>query len=648
MPSPARSPQAPLPQDRHAPLWLALPPGWLPAAEVALQGYPGPWQCVAPAQPLTMAEQPPAAIVSGEPELDAAVLPRITGWRVVAGERPLVWLVADPPAEAMVSAARAAGADLVLPVTSLVPGLLTVLLPQLARTVAETPAPVLPGLADAVLAHSHEAVLCTDLEGVIRYVNPALERLSGYAAHEMLGRRPSLLRSGVHEPDYYRQLWAHLTAGQTWHGRLVNRRKDGHCYHVQATLAPLRAASGVAVGYVGLQRDVSREVELADQLGQAQKMEALGRLAGGVAHDFNNLLTIIIGNTEIILSRLPAEAPQHAQATQIQRAGQRAASLTRQLLAFSRKQLVQPRRLDLNRLVADFAQMLPRLIGEDIRLVTRLAPGTLRVTADPGQLEQVIMNLAVNARDAMPEGGQLTLATSLVTALPDAADPLAAPPTGPHACLAIQDTGCGMTQEVLEQIFEPFFTTKPSGKGTGLGLATVYGIVKQAGGHLTTESAPGQGTTFRLYLPYAGDRTAGDTAELPAATPSQGRETILLVEDDPGVREMSAEMLALHGYQVLAADSGAAALAILATHAAPIALLLTDVVMPGMGGIDLAREAQRRRPGLRLLFMSGYLDRAGRHAAAAGQAFIQKPFTPAELGRSVRTVLDGPVALAAP
>jgi CheY-like chemotaxis protein len=248
----------------------------------------------------------------------------------------------------------------------------------------------------------------------------------------------------------------------------------------------------------------------------------------------------------------------------------------------------------------------------------------------------------------MPEGGQLTLATTQVTALPAAADSLAAPPSGPHVCLAIQDTGCGMTPEVLEQIFEPFFTTKPSGKGTGLGLATVYGIVKQTGGHLTTESALGQGTTFRLYLPYAGDRSSSDTAELPTATAGQGRETILLVEDDPGVREMSVEMLTLHGYEVLAADSGAAALAILANHAAPIALLLTDVVMPGMSGIDLAREAQRHRPDLRLLFMSGYLDRAGRHAAAAGQAFIQKPFTPAELGRKVRTVLDGPVALITP
>jgi len=365
------------------------------------------------------------------------------------------------------------------------------------------------------------------------------------------------------------------------------------------------------------------------QFMQAQKMQALGLLAGGIAHDFNNMLTVIFGRAQVLLDRLPKDARARKDADAIGEAAERAAALTRQLLAFSRKQLLERCTLDLNRVIADMAQMLRRLIGENITVVTALAQSAAWVNVDRGQLEQVILNLAVNARDAMPGGGQLTLTTESVDS--DGADAL---PSGRFVALVVSDTGVGMDAATRERIFEPFFTTKPVGAGTGLGLATVYGVVEQHGGHIAVDSAPGRGTTFRVYLPSM-DEPAPQAA-MPLVMPRTGSETILVAEDDPAVRALATDMLREHGYTVLAAADGEEALLVAECHAAPIHLLLTDVMMPRMNGLELARAFGSIRPHARVLYMTGYAEMP----AAADGIIVQKPFSVFVLMDAVRRALE--------
>jgi CheY-like chemotaxis protein len=373
-------------------------------------------------------------------------------------------------------------------------------------------------------------------------------------------------------------------------------------------------------------------------------MEAVGRLAGGVAHDFNNLLTVIQGHSELLLARLPADDPTRKEIDQIRKAGERAAGLTRQLLAFSRRQVLQARVLDLNEVAVDMEKMMHRLIGEDIELITRLGPEMPHVKADPGQLEQVIMNLAVNARDAMPDGGRLILETA--DTLLDEGFCRDHPPTRPgrYVMLALTDTGTGMTPETRAHLFEPFFTTKEKGKGTGLGLATVYGIVKQSGGYIWAESEPGKGSTFRIYLPPVDAPARSHEPRGGAPATIEGSETILLVEDEPVVRQLARRILEMNGYTVLEAGDVGDARRLCATHPGPIQLLLTDVVMPVMSGRGLADALSGLRPGMRVLYMSGYTDDAVmRHGIQAeGVPFLQKPFTPQGLAAKVREVLDLP------
>ena len=379
-----------------------------------------------------------------------------------------------------------------------------------------------------------------------------------------------------------------------------------------------------------------------EQLRQSQKVEAIGRLAGGIAHDFNNLLTIINGYTELLLGRIPAEDRMSRDINEIRKAGQRAASLTRQLLAFSRKQILEPKVLDLNTIVVDLEKMLRRLIGEDIELIISPAADLRRTKADPGQIEQVIMNLVVNARDAMPQGGKLTLETANV----DLDDAYAARHVGVRAgayiLLAVSDTGCGMDREAMAHIFEPFFTTKGPGKGTGLGLATVYGIVKQSGGTIEVLSQPGQGSTFQIYLPRVEETEATSPTDAPAPRHIGGSETILLVEDAEDVRDLARDILGLMGYNLMTASNPVEAIQVSQDHSGVIHLLLTDVVMPGMSGRQLADRLVADRPGLKVLFMSGYTDNAIVHHGVLdpGTAFVQKPFTPDSLSRKVREVLD--------
>ncbi len=391
-------------------------------------------------------------------------------------------------------------------------------------------------------------------------------------------------------------------------------------------------------------RERAGHCRLEQQLRQAQKMEAVGRLAGGVAHDFNNLLTVINGYAEMIIARAAVGSPDRADAEEILQAGERAAALSRQLLAFSRKQILAPRVLSLNAVVSGIERMLRRLMGEDIEIVTALDGGLVNVRADPGQIEQVLMNLAVNARDAMPNGGRLLLETANVVLDEEFRRSHPGAATGPHAMLGVSDTGTGMDAETQAHLFEPFFTTKEPGKGSGLGLSTVYGIVKQSGGSIRVYSEPGKGAVFKVYLPRV---DAPASAPGPAARPPgplRGTETILLVEDADGIRKLMYEILREQGYALLLAADGNEAFRLVEQHPETIHLLLTDVVLPGMGGPAIAHRARALRPAIRVLFTSGYTDRGvvENGAIEPGPNFLQKPFTAEELGRKVREVLDAP------
>jgi PAS domain S-box-containing protein len=488
-----------------------------------------------------------------------------------------------------------------------------------------------------------EAILMTDTDGVIHYVNPAFERVSGYTRAEVAGKTPRILRSGLHDAEFYRRLWDALLRGEVFTGHFINRRKDGSLYHAEAVISPVRDAGGRIVNFVAVQRDVTRERQLEEQVRQSQKIEAVGRLAGGVAHDFNNLLTIIAGYSQLALDRLKPDDPVATHVGEIKKAADRAASLTRQLLAFSRRQVLTPQILDLNAVVANMGKMLRRLIGEDVELETRLAPQLARVKADPGQIEQVILNLAVNARDAMPQGGRLMIETSDFFLDQDYAEAHFPIQPGNYVMLAVSDTGIGMDAETLEHIFEPFFTTKEQGKGTGLGLAMVYGIVKQSGGYIYVYSELGRGSTFKIYLPKAEVKEEEPEARVAEVRSLRGVETVLVVEDEGSVRDLVKGVLERHGYRVLEARNGAEALQVCERHAVPVHLTLTDVVMPQMSGKELADRLREKYPQMKFIFMSGYTEDTALHHRVLEKAavFVQKPFAPEGLVRKIREVLDG-------
>ena len=493
------------------------------------------------------------------------------------------------------------------------------------------------------IEQSAEAVVITNTQGEIEYVNPAFTRITGYSREEALGKNPRILKADKQDPEFYQQLWSTIVKGQPWHGELVNQRKDGSLYTEQMNITPVLSAHGEVTHFIATKQDVTERKNLEAQLQQSAKIEAVGRLAGGVAHDFNNLLTIINGYSELLLDELASDQTLSGYLKEIHNAGERAASLTRQLLAFSRRQVLAPQVLDLNMVVSNLESMLRRLIGEDIVLRTALAPQLGRVTADPGQIEQVIMNLAVNARDAMPYGGNLMIETCNAELDETFARNHVTVKTGPHVMLAVSDNGLGMTPETKAHIFEPFFTTKEKGKGTGLGLATVYGIVKQSEGSIWVYSELGHGTVFKVYLPAVTGHL--EAAELARAEPASelGTETILVVEDEAGVRSLIRLELESFGYKVLDMDGGEKALATCASHEGPIHLLLTDVVMPQMSGPVVAEKVAALRPGIKVLYMSGYTDDAIVHLGvlSQGMPFIQKPFSPVALRKKIREVLSG-------
>jgi two-component system cell cycle sensor histidine kinase/response regulator CckA len=427
-----------------------------------------------------------------------------------------------------------------------------------------------------------------------------------------------------------------------WEGEGAFLHRNGCEIPVSMTLLGHKAANGEVDIFYTVSRDITEKKRLEAQFLQSQKMETVGQLAGGIAHDFNNLLTVINGMSELVLAEVGTDVPMHADVQEILHAGQRAATLTHQLLAFSRQQILEPRVLNFNTVVAGTESLLRRLLGEDIDLVVALTPDVGHVKVDPGQIEQVITNLAVNARDAMPRGGHLTIETRNVKADEDYARQhgMVVPP-GSYTMLAVSDSGVGMDEATRARIFEPFFTTKGPGKGTGLGLSTVYGIVKQSHGFIWADSEVGRGTSFRIYLPQVTE-AAGSDRPAPAVVSSSGTETILLVEDNAGLRKLATRLLARAGYTVLGAATGEEALLVLERHDAPVHLLLTDVVMPGMSGRDLAERLAQTRPGMKVLYMSGYTsDTIVRHGVLDGKVpFLNKPLTAAALLRKVREVLD--------
>jgi nitrogen-specific signal transduction histidine kinase/CheY-like chemotaxis protein len=406
-------------------------------------------------------------------------------------------------------------------------------------------------------------------------------------------------------------------------------------------IAPVRDALGEVTHFIATKQDVTEHKQLGQQLIQAQKMEAVGRLAGGVAHDFNNLLTIINGYAALLSEETSTEDPRRARLKEILMAGERAASLTRQLLAFSRRQVLEPRVLNLNSVLADIEKMLRRLIGEDVELVSTLKPDVGRVKVDPGQIEQVIMNLALNARDAMPEGGKLLIETSNVEIDEKYVRSHSPMMPGKYVMVAVSDTGCGMDLDTQAHIFEPFFTTKEEGRGTGLGLATVYGIVKQSGGFIWVYSEPGRGSTFKIYLPFIEENVPKAKPAKVRTKQVKGSETVLVVEDEGGVRSLVCQTLASQGYKVLEAAGAAQALKISEQHTEPIHLLLTDVVMPQTDGKKLAMRLSTLHPETKVLYMSGYTDDAiVRHGILnVGTSFLQKPFLPRVLLLKIREVL---------
>ncbi len=494
------------------------------------------------------------------------------------------------------------------------------------------------------IEQSAEAVVITDTGGNIQYVNPAFTRITGYSRGEARGENPRILKSDVQAPEFYEQMWQTIRRGEVWHGELVNRRKDGSLYTEEMNIAPVRDSTGEITHFIATKQDITERKELEQQFRQAQKMEAVGRLAGGVAHDFNNLLTIINGYSQLLLEKLDPGSPLSAQVSEIKKSGERAAELTQQLLAFSRRQVLTPQVLDLNQVVKDTDKMLRRLIGEDIECQTLLHPQLWRVRADPGQMAQIIMNLGVNARDAMPQGGTLTIETSNMEVSEAFLSAHAEILPGRYVVLAVRDTGMGMDHETQTHIFEPFFTTKEQGKGTGLGLATIYGIVKQSGGYIWLYSEPGRGATFKIYLPCVEGEVQIEAPSGERRKTYQGTETILLVEDDASVRHLVENVLKSQGYNILAAADPEEATKVSSAHEKTIDLLLTDLVMPKWNGRQLAEHLTFSRPTMKVMFMSGYTgDAVLRHGVLnTGAAFLQKPFTPQALIRKVRGVLDAP------
>ena len=495
-------------------------------------------------------------------------------------------------------------------------------------------------LAHAVKSIS-ESIFITDMLGKIIFVNESFLNTYGYSKDEVMNQPITLIYSGNNSKELFEEIFTRTKKGG-WKGELYQKKKDGADFPVLLSTSLIHDDNNEEFAMIFVSTDISEIRDLEEQFRQAQKMEAIGRLAGGVAHDFNNLLTVITGYSELLLMRLKKDDPIYQQLNQIKLAGRRAESLTRQLLAFSRKQVLQPVVLDIKRIIEDMNKMLHRLISENIELHTNLDPNLCHIKADPSQIEQIILNILINARDAMPFGGKITIEAKNIVFKQHFYWEDVEIKAGKYLMLVISDTGTGMDAETKKRIFEPFFTTKKEGKGTGLGLSTVYGIVKQSGGFINVYSEKGLGSAFKLYFPCVKEPVVPIKSKTGSSKSLRGSETILVAEDEDNLRNLVCEILRTHGYNVLEAANGGSALLKCEKYKEPIHLLLSDVVMPEMSGAELVERLLPIHPEMKVIYMSGYTDDAViRHGILEEKVqFLQKPFSPNSLLKKVRSILD--------
>ncbi len=496
-----------------------------------------------------------------------------------------------------------------------------------------------------VIRQASQVVVITDLQGNILYANPAFEKTTGYTLEEVRGKNPRILQSGRHERKFYKTLWDMITAGKTWEGTFVNKRKDGEIYYERAVIFPIRDRDGRIIQYAAVKQDITREKVLEEQFLHAQRMEAVGTLSGGIAHDFNNLLSVMTGYCELGLQKIDKNAPGYHELSAILSETKRAGNLVSQLLAFSRKQVTRPKLLDINETVSFFEKMFQRLLPEDITLTLNLTPGLPYIEADPGQIEQILMNLVINARDAIRAAsrkagekeiiigtGRFNIDTAFVDAHYGAVQ-------GRYVTITVSDTGIGMDEATKARIFEPFFTTKKTGEGTGLGLSTVFGIVEQNRGYITVDSEPQQGATFTIYWRASRKSSKANAKDTSSGLyPTSGNETILFVEDVAELCKIASEALKSLGYTVITASNGLKALEIFEEKGREIDLVVTDLVMPGLNGAELVERLKRRAPHLRVLYTSGYVQNDG--FLEKDILFLQKPYTLAQLSSKIREVLE--------
>lgn len=484
------------------------------------------------------------------------------------------------------------------------------------------------------------SILMTDPDGIIEYVNPKLAELTGYCIEELIGQKPGIFKSGLTNPESYKELWQSITAGTMWKGEFCNRKKNGDLYYEYAIITPVKDSSGSITNYLAIKEDITERKSLEDQLRQAQKMEAIGQLAGGIAHDFNNILTGIIGFGTLIGLKMNKDDPQRENLNHVLAGAERAANLTKSLLAFSRKQVIKLQAVDLNDIITKIGKFIKPIIGEDIELTILFKQDKLVVKADSGQIEQVLLNLATNARDAMPDGGQLSIVTEQTGLAQDFINIYGYGKPGDYALITIRDSGCGMDGTTLKKLFEPFFTTKEVGKGTGLGLSIVYGIIKQHNGFVNVQSEQGKGTAFFIYLPLIKSESMEKTHSVDEITGSCSG-TILLADDDHAVRRMTEEVLGSMGYTVITATDGQDAVTKFSQNRDRVELVVLDIIMPVMNGCEACEQIKKIRPDMTCIFMSGYpadfISAKGELAMDA--EVIEKPFSPWVLVKKIQEAL---------
>jgi two-component system cell cycle sensor histidine kinase/response regulator CckA len=491
-----------------------------------------------------------------------------------------------------------------------------------------------------VVDQAPDPIIIIDVDGVVQYVNPGFEHMSGYLSRDLVGNPAPKLKTDRHDDAFYDDIVTTVMNGEIWRGHIHGRTSDGKDCELESIVSPLKDERGDTISFIAVNRDVTREFELQKQLDYSRRMDAIGRLAAGISHDFNNLLTVISGYVDILLATTQLDDQPKQWLRQIRKAGDSATLMIRQLLAFGRREIVDAEIVDPNQCIREVNKMVERLISNHIEFKLDLGDDIGKIRIDPGQLDQVLMNLIVNARDAMPDGGELHIGTERVTI--SHGDHVGKLEPGEYVKLWVRDTGAGMTQETAEQIFEPFFTTKEHGKGTGLGLATVYGFAQQIHGDIIVQTSVGRGTTFNIYMPTTHAIQAPAVARFGVPETTHGTETILLVEDDVLLRDLSMDVLADHGYEVLQASDGAEAIKVSQNYQLKIDLIVTDLVMPHVDGFELFKALRKQRPDTRALFLTGYAEHPmiNEQARRLGDALVRKPFTPQVLLNRVRGILD--------